>query len=222
MKKKVKKHEEDDDAIEVHLSPQELTQNLVTVNGLNANALEKNKAGRITLSQIWNYIKSVLMIPLWGISLGMLYIGGNRSRYDDMERLTTYQQANRNSFSFFMGSILMVIVAVILIIWLFKQTLRGGFVRYYPQDFLQVPQKLLALIDVLVGRVEMFHGTTVRHSDKFPAYLGRRQNTVYFYMIENELFRVTSEGYTQFPDAPQQCRIYYLPMSKVLVNMEVL
>lgn len=217
MKKKI-----EEEKLKEQLSPQELTKNLVIANGLDTDALEANIAGRVSLSQIWNYIKFILMVPLWVIGIGMLYVGGTRSNIRDPQRLTTYEQMHHNSFSFFMGSILMFIVAVVLLIWLFKQWGRGGFERYLPQDIFQLPQKLLTLVDLLIGRVEMVEGLVTRQLEKFSTPLSRRQSPVYFYMINDELFRVPPKGYDQFPELPKPCRIYYLPKSKVLVNLEKL
>ncbi len=203
-------------------SPFELTRKLSETNKFDYDALEQNRAGQLAFSQVLNGVQ-VIAICLLVIAAAIWLIMNVPAALENLFQTGLFLDGALACFN----SILGVAVLFGLAMW----GLKIGFQRYIPENVLVFLQRLLIGVDLLLGRVEKYEGqvskdeaetiTTQRNSDG-SGPTRTEYTSSYFYLTGHDQFRVSRDAYEAFPSTPITCRLYYLPLSKVMVNIEVL
>lgn len=190
---------------------------IYTANHFDQTALEINRSGRLSGRQYLNAFQ------VFGLVL--LMIGGVVYLFRRIPLGGSYINSGQFQQAFLPcgGSI----VVFILVLLLYALGGRIGLERYLaktPQDLLR---KMLVVVDIFLGQVEAFEGMVSRGTEIETTYIKKeggfrepQKTTRYFYKSDGEAFRVSEEGYAAFPSKPRMCRLYYLPTSKVIVNLE--
>lgn len=217
--------DDDDDAgEEVKLtkgdpSPGGITHKISSANHFDPRALERNRSGRLSGGQ---YLNAFRVIGLFILMLaGAIYLfiniaAGGKSINDGQ-----FQQALLPC-----GSSIAVFA---LVLWLYSLGDRIGIQRYMARSPLDLLWKSLVVVDILLGKVDHYEGVVSREKEVETEYQKNssgfsepRRTTRYFYRGGGNDFRVSEEGYSAFSSKSRRCRLYYLPTSKVIVNLEVL
>lgn len=210
------------DAQQPQVSPNTLMLNISAANHFDPDALQDNRSERMSFSQFMEALKAIgftlvlfaaFIVLMAGVSLGFSAL----NQYDYF-----------NAFLPCTGAVLMLFVVG----WIFLKEKGLGVQRYSADNITGFLRRLLLVPDLLLGRVSMVEGKVEKdqrvtrmsesRSRGSPNSFNDPRQYTYIYRMGNKEFTTTEEGYNCFPDAPQSCHIYYLPLSGVMVNMEVL
>ncbi len=216
------------------LSPETLTRKIAEANHFDYEALAGNRSGRLDFSQVFNALQVIGIVFIMLVALVWLMV--NLPSGVTYLNSGEYQQALLPCGS--------SIVGIILMLGLFLLGKKISFERYSVKNIFELPRRLLLIFDLLRGRVEIFEGLVSRdevittyESSTSQSFSKRQTRHTYFYLTAKDVstkpegvfsftvkdaFKVSEEGYDVFPANPQNCRLYYLPLSKVIVNLEVL
>ena len=189
------------------------TQTLASANRFDHNALETNRAGRVSFSQVLNVVQFAGYILLLIVGLIMALVTGAGTNNDGY---------STNNFTQSVFSCVIGFATIAFLIWVYIQGGKLGAERYRPRDILELPGKFLIPVDLLRGRVEIFEGTVERSTASTPRSPFGLRRKLHLYVTETDSFCVTGQGYEAFPSEPRNCRVYYLPLSRVIVNLELL
>lgn len=203
----------------------ELTSILLSENGMDPDSLNENQCGRLSSIQFMDALKAIAfnIIIIAGVILLMLAVTVGFSAISGHDLFSALLPCT--------GAIVMLFVVA----WIYSK--RNSGVERYGADSIPVfLQRLLLVLDLILWRVSKLEGNVIRdkreikmsqdtdgsirsHEDMSITAPSR---TIYVYRIGNKEFRTTEKGYGAFPDSPRLCRIYHLPLSEVMVNIEVL
>ena len=209
------------------LSPSELTFKLAQANVFDLNALETNRRGKLSTSQFLVSLAAVgsFIFNVAGILFlfNFVPVGFMLISHDLLRAI---------------GYLGIAVVVIVIFWWKGKYGKSIGFDRYDIKDIRYIPLKSLLVIDLLLWRVAEYHGPVsqdkstgiIRTRDhRDPNNPGRvdpfaEEKTInyYAYKADKNKFPVSVEAYKALPGKLQDCRLYYLPLSKIMVNMEVL
>ena len=186
-------------------------------NHFDEGGLDINRAGRLSARQLLNAVQVLALVlimaigagfTIWYIPKGFGFINAGQ-----------FQQAFIPCGSSVAG--------LGFVLYLYYLGSKIGIDRYFAKSPMDLLQKMLVVVDIILGRVEMFEGRVARGTEVETTYekksdgmMEPRRTTRYFYYGGDIAFRVPSEGYEAFPSKAQNCRLYYLPSSKVIVNLE--
>ena len=200
-------------------SPDALTRNLSKVNSFDYAALEINSSERLSFGQILNAVQVIVICSFVLVAAIWLFV--NVPAVFNSDKFINSALACGNS-----------ILGAVGLFGLGAWGLKIGFQRYLPDNFLGFLQRLLLGIDLLIGHVEVYEGAvskdeemSTRQRTDYTSSIHKTEtvrNSSYFYRTEREKFRVSQDAFSAFPSEPINCRLYYLPLSRVMVNLEVL
>lgn len=210
------------------LSPSELTQKIAQANVFDLNSLEANRSGWLSRKQLLVSVAAVgsFLFSVAGFfALNYFVVVGFVSLFSHSPLKVVIS--------------LGVSVAIIAIFW--WKGKKGGAIgldRYAIKDLGQIPLKCLLVVDLLRGRVSEYRGPVSHHTSTGIVRTNERrdwdnpgwvnpfaeEHTIHYYAYKagREVFPVSVEAYEALQGKPQDCRLYYLPLSKIMVNMEVL
>jgi hypothetical protein len=106
---------------------------------------------------------------------------------------------------------------------LINGTKRTGADKYLTER--RLGQLFLMPIDLVRGRVANVEGSTTARVTEITQGTGAEPSDTryyYSYRVGATDFEVSEEGYKTLPTWGAQCRVYYLPLSKALLNIEVM
>lgn len=210
------------------LSPSELTDKIAQANVFDLSALERNRMGRLSVSQFFVSLAVVgnAVFNVAGFFMLNYFIP------------VGFMSLRSNSFLKAAACFGVSIAVIAIFLWKGKKGASIGFDRYDIKDITQFPLKSLLIIDLLLWRVAEYRGSVssdkatgiVRTKDyRDPDNLTRvnpfsEEQTVnyYSYKAGRDKFPVSFEAYKALQGKLQDCRLYYLPLSKIMINMEVL
>ncbi len=216
-----------DDANRTHLAsqyptnvfaPNELSQRLALANRLDLGALTTNRDGHLSLNQISTILGGIAVEVLFYVGL-VAMLGAAALGFVSLN-----SQA-------WLGAIVPCGAAILLMVMTglaFNYSKRIGADRYD-----RAPWTIgLVILDVLLGRVQSAGGMTSRRMEVYESrsrrYESRRTTDTgmtrysYSYDVDGNSVNVSEAGYNAFPEATLNCQLYYLPLSKMLVNLQVM
>ncbi len=210
-------------------SAREIMLKVASANRFDTEALQTNREGRLTFSQFGQACKAILINLFFFASILalMVAVAIGFSAISSHE----YPQAMLPCG----GAVVMLFVTG----WIFTKRTGLGVERYGAgEKLLTLFRRFLLPLDLILWRVSMLEGEVEKDKTVYTMAAGARSSNSlrdpkdysatptrrysYFYRIGDAGFTATEEGYNVFPDHPPKCRIYYLPLSKVMVNLEVL
>jgi hypothetical protein len=214
------------------LSPSELTLKIAQANAFDPHALEANRRGRfssnqilVSLAAVGSFIFTIVGVYLLFtfIPVGLIFLTSN----SPLKAVIPFG----------------ISICIIVIFWWRGKKGRSiGFDRYAVKEMRHIPLKSLLVIDLLLRRVAEYRGP-VSHDKSTGLFDMRRRDennperrvhsgadsspdyvrvNYYSYKADQEIFPVSFEAYSALPGKVQDCRLYYLPLSKIMVNMEIL
>lgn len=199
------------------ISPDALTRNLSKINCFDYAALETNRSERLSFSQILNAVQVIAIC--FFVLAAVIWLFVNVPVVFNSDKFINGALACGNS-----------VLGAVVLFGLGFWGLKVGFQRYLPDNFLAFLQRLLLGINLLVGRVEVYEGmvskkeeVSTRKQTDYTSSIHKTEtvrNSSYFYRTESGKFRVSQDAYSAFPFEPINCRLYYLPLSRVMVNLE--
>ena len=193
-------------------TPESISKKIADDNGFDRNALGSNRQGRISFQQVLNALKATSLLPLIIIAAFWVSMSGATSQ--------GYMSNSSRNLLDAVVSCLNFTLSIVFAFWLYGQARKIGLARYMPADFFDLPRKFLIIIDLIRGQVDAFDGLVERYKSAPRSFIpGVRES--YFYAISDAMFRVPEKGYEAFPAEAQSCKLYYLPLSKVIVNLEI-
>jgi hypothetical protein len=198
------------------LPPAALMHNISTANQFDFDALEANRSGRLVFSQFVQAGKAIVYNLVFAVSL-IILVGAVAIGFP---AISSHDYAS--AFLPCSGAVVMLFVTG----WIFTRRSGLGVERYGTGgNFLTFLHRLLLPIDLILWRVSRLEGEV--ETDQRYTTSGDNTNSdirryTYVYRIGEKEFTTNEEGYNVFPDHPQKCRIFYLPLSGVMVNLEVL
>ncbi len=206
------------------LAGNDLTIKLARVNRLDLDALTTNRDGRLSPKQIGAILGSLVLELLFYVGIIGFVIAV----------IAGFSAPNFRNPAAMVEPCGIVIVLVVLVGLLYYFGRRVGADKYDRSPWTMG----LVIPDVLLGRVKSVEGMT--SAEKQVSYTRNRRQykemgvenpTVgemrgassarYFYSVLDEMINVGEAGYEAFPKTSIKCRVYYLPLSKMLVNLEV-
>lgn len=208
-------------------TPDELTRKLAEVNKFDLNSLSANRQGRLSVNQ---FLVSLAVSISFIVNFVCYYfvIRGVVSGWILISFGSTLQG---------IGWLAAAVTAVIVFWGKSKLGPRFGFERYAAKDLSYLPIKILVVIDMLRGRVEEYRGTVFREMSSGIVYTRDHRNPenpfkrdpfaekqkIFYpeYNADNVKFPVSFEAYDALTVRIQDCRLYYLPLSMIMVNLEV-
>ncbi len=196
-----------------------ITQQLVQANKFDPAGLEANREGKISANQ-----QRTIMEAL-GLGMALLFA---------IPGLVLACGIGFNSLNAenWLGAAIPIAIGVVLfggIGYLILLTKRTGTDKYLTNRRDALPRLLLMGIDLIRSNVASAEGPvmpthdvreTESRSDNGSTSTSRVD--LYAYRVGGQEFYVEEEGYNAFSAPGLNCRLYYLPMSKALVNIEVL
>lgn len=192
---------------------------IAAANHFDIPSLESNRRGRLSGSQVVNALQVIGIFLV--MTAGAVYLFINIAAGGELINAGQFRQAFLPC-----GSSLVVLIAIGGIYVLGEKV---GIERYMAKSPLDLLRKILVAVDLLLGKVEQLEGMAARSTEietsthrKDDGFTETRKTTRYFYKVEGILFRVSEGGYSAFPPKAQKCRLYYLPSSLTIVNLEVL
>jgi hypothetical protein len=192
-------------------------RNIYEANHFDEAGLESNRAGRLSASQTLNAFQVIGLLILMIIAAGFAI--GYISRGAALINSGKFQQAFLPCGS--------SIVGFALVLFLSNAGGRIGMDRYLAKSPVDLIQKMLSVVDIIFGKVEVFEGSVSRGTEVETTYVKKsdgftepRRTTRYFYYGGKTAYRVSQDGYESFPGQTQKCRLYYLPSSGIIVNIE--
>ncbi len=222
-----------DDSVDQELSRdarESITISICEANHFDIEGFEKNRTGRLSSRQTLNILEVVGIALSVCILVGWLVL--------TLPTGTYIKSGDLIKAIIPCGS---TIAGFLLVLGLIYLGTRIGLERYNISSPRELPIRLLVVVDLLLGRVKIFEGRVSRkmtETTRRASSSGKTINYAFFYQpLETDTplpgggqpgdkglcaFRVSEEGYNAFTVHPQQCRLYYLPLSKVIVNLEIL
>jgi hypothetical protein len=183
------------------LAAEELTKVLAQANSFKLSSLEANRLGELSSEQIpklySRFFTSLVFIfvPL-GVLIFQLSKGGFLSQFEfSLQRMVeVFGQIPKGLLII---GIILTLVAIM------------GLVQF-----------ALALVDLLNRTVRDVEGVGIRKMTTTTDDDGS-ETTRLFYVISGAQFKVSKKGFRVFEDG-RQYRAYFTPLSRILVNIEVL
>jgi hypothetical protein len=169
--------------------------NTVVNTVLNESALETNRSGRLTPSQMFSFFPMILMG-------GVFFLMGSGFAFATIYSL--FQQTS-------MAGALMSII-----------TFGGLSLALLWVGYLVAGKRI---IDIVIGQVRYVDGSGTRgnyHSRNTSSTYHSSGGTTYLYVVGETQFQISRKLYNSLPDWAKKVRAYYAPLSKALVNVEVL
>jgi Cytochrome oxidase complex assembly protein 1 len=206
------------------LTPHALTQELARANKLSLDSLDANHAGHLSSQQMKVVLETfgfALVLPV--VFLGLIVACG--AGFFALQ----HGFSDQNTGDLAQGGVLLVIGALLLIGvgLLINQIKRTGTDKYLSQR--RIFQLFLMPIDLIRGQVASVEGST---TPEVATITQRERGNIdydptathhyYSYRVAGTEFEVSEESYNAFPKSGVRCRIYYLPLSKALLNVEVM
>ncbi|MGB8645855.1 MAG: cytochrome c oxidase assembly factor Coa1 family protein [Anaerolineae bacterium] len=209
----------DDPITGFETAPDVLTQNLVRANKFDADALDANRQGKLSAKQGWNMTETLgLAFAILFVVLGLL-----------LACSIGFGSLNAGNWGAAAVPLAIGVALIAGIGVLFNLAKRTGADKYLTNRRDTLPRLFFLAIDLIRGQVACVEGGVTR------SYQRREDSTrsqdgstdtflidLYAYSAGGKEFYVEEAGYKAFPEWEQQCRLYYLPMSKGLVNIEAL
>lgn len=200
-------------------SPSELTRKITRVNIFDATGLEANRAGRLSLNQF--------LVSLAAVGSFVFNIAGIYLLIRNFAVGTIYLRASDTPLkSIPMYAVVLLVIAIFW--WKGAKGKSIGFDRYEIKNIYELPSKGLLVVDLILWRVAEYQGPVMRYTDDSVYYTGTNspapdQHTVShcYYRTTWDKFPVSKEAFDTLPAGKtQEYRLYYLPLSKIMVNLE--
>ena len=196
---------------------------VITANQFVADSIESNRLGRLSPRQFLEGWKTILFFA--SLTVGLISLIATASLGFGSIKSHNY-----------LASILPctgTILVFLFVAWLMQKVKTSSMERYWGDNPFLFVRRLLLPLDLLMGRVSQIEGNVTASTRETPATKStggirdeidhsRAPSTYQYYQIEGREFATTSAGYSEFPPFPMQCRIYYLPLSSVMVNLEIM
>lgn len=209
------------------LSPDELTLKIARANVFDINALEANRRGRLSTSQ---FLVSLAAVGSFIFNIAGIFYLFNFVPVGYM----LMPHAPLRAISYWC----VAVIVIAIFGWKGKYGKSIGFDRYDIKNIQYIPLKGLLVIDLLLWRIAEYHGPVshdkstgiiyVReHRDpdnpgRVDPFADKQTINYYAYKAGDIKFPVSFEAHKALPGKVPDCRLYYLPLSKIMVNMEVL
>lgn len=209
------------------LSPSDLTLKIAQANVFDLNALDANRRGRLSNSQFFVSLAAVGSF-IFNVA-GILYL----FNFVPVGFMLISHAPLRG-----IGYLGIAVVVIAIFWWKGKYGESIGFDRYDIKDIRYIPLKSLLVIDLLLWRIAEYHGPVSHNKstgiirrrdqrdpnnpDRVDPFAEEQTINYYAYKAGDIKFPVSFEAHKALPGKLQDCRLYYLPLSKIMVNMEVL
>lgn len=202
------------------LDPHALTLALARANVFSFDSLDANHAGHLSSQQMKVVLETfgfAILIPV--CFLGMIGAG-------IVGFLSLQQGFSEQNVGSMVEGVIFIIVAVMCLVGtglLINRTKSNGTDKYLSER--RIRQLLQMPIDLVRGRVAMVEGSTIPHVEEISTndHDGTGNTNYYYsYSVAGTSFGVDYEGYRALPKWGAQCRVYYLPWSKAMLNIEVM